>query len=123
MVSATNILINVAYHQLASIDDLVHPLLRRLHDDWHAASNGVLPGHDFIDPLKLSYLLSHLLVVEVVHAAGGLRFHYRLIGTALVNRRQKDYTGAGWMSMRMPKSPRPARLRAASRWKRSGPCA
>lgn len=87
---------NVAYRQLGSIDDLVHPLLRRLHDDWHAASDGVLPGHDFIDPLKLSYLLSHLLVVEVVHAADGPRFHYRLIGTALVNRRQKDYTGR-WM--------------------------
>lgn len=96
MAVATNVLINVAYRQLASVDELVHPVLRRLHGDWHAASKGVLPGHDFIDPLTLSYLLSHLLVVEVVQAADGPRFHYRLIGTALVNRRQKDYTGH-WM--------------------------
>lgn len=97
MTVVTNTLINVAYRPLATADELVHPLLRRLHDDWSAAAQAALPGHDFIDPLKLSYLLSHLLVVEVKHGAdSGPRFFYRLIGTALVDRLQKDYTGR-WM--------------------------
>jgi hypothetical protein len=80
------------------VDRLASPLLRRLHGDWQAAAPALgLPGHDFIDPLKLSYLLGQLLIVGVAHTeAGGLRFHYRLVGTDVVARYRRDVTGR-WM--------------------------
>jgi len=98
MASVTNALSDVSYAVLAVPDALIHPLLHRLLNDWHAAApSGALPGHGFIDPMRLNYLLGQLLVVEVHQAeSDALRFHYRLIGTALVDRLQKDYTGH-WM--------------------------
>ncbi len=81
-------------------DQLQHPLIRRLHDDWLAAAspaNGPvdgLPGHSFVDPLRLSYLLGLLVVMDVVRVPGGHpRFRYRLVGTDVVARRQRDVTG------------------------------
>ncbi|WP_341898066.1 PAS domain-containing protein [Ferrovibrio terrae] len=90
---------DLRYGVLDSADRLAHPLLRRLYDDWRTAPHvdGGLPGHDFIDPLKLNYLLGQLLIVGVVRPqADTLRFHYRLIGTDLVARRGRDSTGL-WM--------------------------
>lgn len=89
------------YGVVDSVDKLQHPLIRRLHDDWVAAapSAGRLPAHDFADPLQLSYLLGLLVVMDVVwppHTdgfAGALRFRYRLVGTDVVARRQRDVTG------------------------------
>lgn len=80
-------------------DKLQHKLIRRLHDDWVAAVPpgglpGRLPGHGFADPVRLSYLLGLLVVMDVVRAANdGLRFRYRLVGTDVVARRQRDVTG------------------------------
>jgi hypothetical protein len=83
------------YGIVESADRLQHPLIRRLHDDWCAAvpADG-LPGHDFIDPLRLSYLLGLLVVMDVVpQTDGSPRFRYRLVGTEVVARRQRDVTG------------------------------
>lgn len=77
-------------------DKLQHPLIRRLHDDWLMAAppSGGLPGHGFVDPLRLSYLLGLLVVMDVVPVPGGNpRFRYRLVGTDVVARRQRDVTG------------------------------
>ncbi|QDO96698.1 hypothetical protein FNB15_05120 [Ferrovibrio terrae] len=77
-------------------DQLQHPLIRRLHDDWLAATPPEgLPGHGFADPLRLSYLLGLLVVMDVVRPenAGDLRFRYRLVGTDVVARRRRDVTG------------------------------
>ena len=83
---------------LDSVDWLSHPLLQRLHADWLAAKPGDgLPGHDFVDPGRLKYLLGHLLVIGVVRGAqDAMRFHYRLIGTEVVDRLGRDFTGL-WM--------------------------
>jgi hypothetical protein len=76
-------------------DQLQHPLIRRLHDDWLAAAPpGGLPDHGFPDPLRLSYLLGLLVVMDVVRPEDGpLRFRYRLVGTDVVARRRRDVTG------------------------------
>ncbi len=90
---------DVQWAVLDSADRLVHPLLRRLHADWQAAraSGAELPGHDFVDPLRLKYLLGALLVVGVERGDGEtMRFYYRLIGTDLVARAGRDATGL-WM--------------------------
>lgn len=100
---ATDGITDFVYGVVDTPDRLQHPLIRRLHDDWLAAAPdrlpGKLPGHAFADPLRLSYLLGLLVVMDVVrppHAdgfAGPLRFRYRLVGTDVVARRQRDVTG------------------------------
>ncbi len=89
---------DVQWAVLDSPNRLVHPLLRRLHSDWQAARTAdSMPGHDFVDPVALHYLLGSLLLVDVQHdPAGAKRFQYRLIGTDLVARRGRDSTGL-WM--------------------------
>lgn len=91
-------IIDVRFWSLGVADRLDNPLLRRLHADWCAAAvDGGVPDHDFIDPLKLDYLLGQLMVVGVACSdGGGLRFRYRLVGTDLVARRHRDVTGE-WM--------------------------
>lgn len=91
-------IIDVRHWPLEVADQLSSPLLRRLYADWCAAApDGGVPDHTFIDPLKLEYLLGQLMVVGVVCSdGGGLRFHYRLVGTDLVARRHRDVTGQ-WM--------------------------
>lgn len=91
-------IINPKYGLLAAGEQPRHPLLQRLLADWCAAAlQDGLPPLAFIDPLKLNYLLGSLTVIGVVRDAdGGMRFNYRLIGTDLVARRERDHTG-GWM--------------------------
>lgn len=98
MAGQTDGLLEIDYWLLDSADLLASPLLRRLHEEWQAAAPaGGLPGHDFIDPLKLDYLLGDLLVIGVERAETGiLQFHYRLVGTEIVARRTRDFTGR-WM--------------------------
>ncbi|MFN4277064.1 MAG: PAS domain-containing protein [Ferrovibrio sp.] len=89
----------IHYGILKSVEQLEHPLLRRLHSDWCAAAAAEgcmdgLPDHTFIDPLKLDYLLGWLLVVGVERPAPDkLRFKLRLIGTEIVEHRERDRTG------------------------------
>lgn len=90
---------DVQWALLDSVDRISHPLLRRLHADWQAAvsAGSGLPGHEFVDPLRLKYLLGALLVVGVARGDGdAMRFHYRLIGTDVVARIGLDVTGL-WM--------------------------
>lgn len=98
MASPRDGITDVSYGPLEAADQLTHPLLRRLHDEWCAAMlPGNLPGHGFADPLKLQYLLGQMAIVGVVRTeAGGMRFNYRLVGTDLVARRHRDTTGH-WM--------------------------
>jgi hypothetical protein len=89
---------DIRYAVLSAPDRLAAPVLHRLHDDWCAAFRaGALPGHDFIDPVKLHYLLGQLMVVGITETeTGARRFHYRLVGTDLVARHGRDATGQ-WM--------------------------
>lgn len=86
--------------QLAPGAELPQPELQRLLQDWHAAARAAsddadgVPGFDFADPLRLRYLLGSLVLLDVAYDAMGDRaYRYRLIGTDIVSRRGKDYTG------------------------------
>jgi hypothetical protein len=89
---------NIRFAVLESADRLSHPLLRRLLADWQdAAGTAGLPGHAFVDPVRLKYLLGALLVIGVARGdRDAMRFHYRLIGTDVVARIGRDFTGL-WM--------------------------
>ncbi|WP_430398363.1 PAS domain-containing protein [Ferrovibrio sp.] len=91
-------IVSPKYGVLAAGEQPEHPLLQRLLADWRAAAaQDGLPSPAFVDPLKLNYLLGSLIIVGVKHDGdGSLRFNYRLIGTDLVARRERDHTG-GWM--------------------------
>ena len=68
--------------------------LRRLHDLWcaaRAANDDVLPGHGFVDPLQLRFIIGSLLLFEV--QADPLRFRYRLVGTDVVDHLGIELTG------------------------------
>ncbi len=80
--------------QVSPDESLQQPELQRLLLQWReAAANGV-PGLDFADPLRLRYLLGSLVLLDIAYDAMGHRaYRYRLIGTDIVSRRGKDYTG------------------------------
>jgi len=74
-------------------DDLRGPDLIRLHADWTGWRRGDrLPGRADFDPLDLAYLLGRLLLMDVV-GPPPLRLRYRLIGSTLVQRNDRDLTG------------------------------
>jgi hypothetical protein len=52
-----------------------------------------MPQRRDIDPTELRALLPHIQMVEPVAAAGGLRFRYRLVGTAIVEAHGGEITG------------------------------
>ncbi|RED45129.1 PAS domain-containing protein [Aestuariispira insulae] len=77
---------------------------QRLLDHWHKMANGkALPARADLDPAHIPRLLSHLLLVDVRHDP--LDFTYRLIGTGIVDRSAKDYTGMRVMDIPMQRPP------------------
>jgi hypothetical protein len=73
-------------------EDIAAPRLRRLYDWWRAHHvAGKLPSRRQIDPLDLTFLLGNLMIIDVAHDP--LRFRFRLIGTELVDRMRRDWSG------------------------------
>ncbi len=66
--------------------DAVHPDFRRFYDYWRAAAPpGALPGRQHIDPLvDLPKLIPNVVLYDVVHEGGALRFRIRVAGEMLV---------------------------------------
>jgi hypothetical protein len=74
---------------VAGIDD---SRLRRLYEYWAAKKgNRRFPTRADIDPLDFSYVLGHVMLLDVLH--GPLRFKYRVHGTEMVRRAAYDLTG------------------------------
>jgi hypothetical protein len=72
--------------------EIVTPPLRRLYEWWVAHHrDGKLPSRRQIDPFDLKFLLGNLMIIDVKHEP--LRFHFRLIGTNLVDRMRRDWSG------------------------------
>jgi hypothetical protein len=68
------------------------PILHAALAYWQRLRQGEsLPRRRDIDPSAIPRLLPHLQLIEVVD--GGVRFRYRLVGTALVTAFGKEYTG------------------------------
>jgi hypothetical protein len=72
-----------------------HPLLATLDRYWWSIKPaGALPGRQHFDPLDLPRLLPWIYLMDVVDAPGGRRrYRFRLIGTGLVEKFQRDSTG------------------------------
>lgn len=78
-----------------------HPKLRRAYDYWLKIrpNADALPGRQHLDPTDVPDLLPHLFLVDVTKEP--LRFHYRLMGTSLVNAVGRDITGM-WFDEAFP---------------------
>ena len=65
---------------------------RRLYRYWSARRAGKsFPSRDDIDPLDFTFALGHVSLVEVFYSP--LRFHYRLVSTALTEHLGYEMTG------------------------------
>ncbi len=61
-------------------------------DYWREKRDGrAMPGRRDIDPVELRSILPHLQITEVID--GGIRFRYRLVGTAIVEAFGAEFTG------------------------------
>jgi hypothetical protein len=61
-------------------------------DYWRKKRNGrAMPRRSDIDPFELRSILPHLQITEVI--GGGIRFRYRLVGTAIVEAFGAEFTG------------------------------
>lgn len=71
-----------------------HPRFRRLHHYLSSkVTPGCLPGRRHIDPLEIPSLLPYVMLIDVDSRNSGLRFRFRLIGTAFVKALGKEMTG------------------------------
>lgn len=70
------------------------PRFREIFDYWLAkAPPDRLPGRQHLDPGELRHLLPGVVLYDVVRTPQGLRFRWRLVGTAVVEAVGSDHTG------------------------------
>ena len=62
-----------------------------------------MPGRSDLDPLDIPSILPHVYLVDVGHEP--LDFSYRLLGTEIVKRSRRDYTGRRIADLPDQKSP------------------
>lgn len=65
--------------------------LRRLNDHWRGLADDGLPARSDFYPEDVAYMLGNLALIELCEQTGVLR--YRLFGTALAERYERDLTG------------------------------
>jgi hypothetical protein len=76
------------------LSKLHHPNHIRLYQYWSSKSPpGRLPGRQNLDPLEIPDLLFNLALIDIVRANGECRFRYRLAGTGIAFRAERDPTG------------------------------
>ena len=70
-----------------------HPVARQLYDYWLALhpADGVLPGRQHFDPMKVAAALPNIWLVDVEHDS--LRLTYRLVGTKIQEIAGQNLTG------------------------------
>lgn len=79
---------------------------------WFDSRNsGQMPGKEFLDPLRLRFLLGSLSLLEVHHDP--LRFRYRLVGTDIVERLGHELTNK-WLDEHPDPAWRPFLLKGAT---------
>jgi hypothetical protein len=68
------------------------PMLRRFHAYWQdKRGERAMPSFDDLDPLEFPWALGNLTLVDVLREP--VRFRYRLVGSAHVERLGMDMTG------------------------------
>jgi hypothetical protein len=76
---------------LECLDD---PLQRQMYDYWQKKRAGRrMPARRDIDPVDIPRLLPNILISEVVPGPTGVRYRYRLAGTAIARAFARDPTG------------------------------
>lgn len=71
-----------------------HPAHVRLYENWSSKiTTAALPGRQNIEPLEIPDLLSAIALIDVVREDGACRFRYRLAGTEIGIRAERDPTG------------------------------
>ncbi len=71
--------------------------LRDLFNYWSSKRQGArLPARADLDPLEIPHHLSRLCLIDVLPRNGGTGYRYRLVGTEVVSRMARDYTGYGF---------------------------
>ncbi|RED45130.1 PAS domain-containing protein [Aestuariispira insulae] len=76
---------------------------RRVRAYWDSLAKDGLPARRDIEPADIPALLPHIYLVEVSYEP--LDFQYRLIGTAIVERSARDYTGTSIRDIPMQAPP------------------
>ncbi len=71
-----------------------HPKLQRLYEYWREKMrDGRLPARGDVDPLEIPELLGSVSLIDVVREREKYRYRFRLFGTQLTEKAQRDYTG------------------------------
>lgn len=79
---------------LATLQSVQRPRLQRLLLYWEQKRGSrPMPARADLDPLEFVWMLGDVSLVEVHHAAGALRYRFRLIGTRAVERLGYEVTG------------------------------
>ena len=96
---------------VANADRVRDPNVRQFLALWFAeADAGRPPGKDFLDPLRLRFLLGSLSLLDV--EKNPLRFRYRVVGTDVVQRLGVELTGK-WLDDHPVASIRPLLIQGA----------
>ncbi|NQW11081.1 MAG: PAS domain-containing protein [Alphaproteobacteria bacterium] len=76
-------------------EKLEHPIHEAAYAYWLSlrARAQSLPARSHIDPADIPRLLPWINLIEVHREASGLRYRHRLVGTGIVDMRQRDGTG------------------------------
>lgn len=69
--------------------------LREFYSYWDGKrqDDTSIPTRKSIDPVEIPRLLKHIFLTDVVHEGDQVRFRYRLIGTGIVEKSEKNHTG------------------------------
>jgi hypothetical protein len=85
---------NLNFTILVADEQLQTMRLNRLYRDWRLAMQGRwLPGAEFIDKTKLSYLDGMLVIVDIEKQGDQLRFRYRSVGHHFIEHLKVDPAG------------------------------
>jgi hypothetical protein len=79
---------------MSFLDCLDDPLQRQMYQYWQGKRAGRrMPRRPDIDPVDIPHLLPNILISEVVRGPSGVRYRYRLAGTAVARAFGRDPTG------------------------------
>ena len=79
---------------MSFVECLDDPAQRQMYDYWQGKRAARrMPSRRDIDPVDIPRLLPNILISEVVAAPAGVRYRYRLAGTAVARAFGRDPTG------------------------------
>lgn len=76
-------------------EKIAHPVHESAYAYWLSLRARIrcLPGRSHVDPADIPQLLPWINLIEVHRESGDLRYRHRLVGTGIVDVRERDGTG------------------------------